>query len=623
VDLSNPNNDFGTLAANVEGTISISDLNDLVIGIGPAITGIITTDSDVRITTVGTLTLDAPIQVGIGDLRLDSSSAVTQSAAISGAGLQLTGAGPFTLTNSDNAFTTLAADTAETIEYTNAGALTVGTVQVLGHELSGITASSGEISVSAEESLDVVRSITNSGGGDTRLFSGLNLTVSASIESSLDGGPGGGSIDLVAAGDVLVNDDVTTTGGTFRGDDATTGLILIDAGGRINLEEGVIVSTGTGQMTGFATVNEAGESVRTPPPVEVVVFPVDQGGSNVNSLGVGYIDVTVNDPGVVNYQIEVDWGDRTILTYRPEDAFSGGDDFVSENTYRLRYTYQPDNIPDPNNPAAPIPVKVTIRYDGREVADTDGGYVRGIAFREGEGRVDLSTTVETELTVPGTGLFGFIKVTESVIVPVELRPTAPVLYGTSEVAPAVRQEELFALQAAAADQASIAAMRIFFRRVDAAGKEGPDVELPADAFDRGLDSLFRKFPNGHYRVYLQEANSQRIRLIREIHVYQGRIVPADFRDDVMERQPGSASDERPQDPASEPPVDSADDPADDQPADPAGGEQNGTGAAGAAVLAVWSAGRRTDRLDRALEQAGKTGAKFGRRRRRAGSDKQT
>jgi hypothetical protein len=608
-------------------------------GIGGALsvaTNAIALDS-ATVTTVGTVDLTAQNAISINSGSGLDAGASTIAIAANEDG---TGTEGFTQADGTTIQTTNATDHAIRITVGGSGGAAIAALQtgdggrvtiVAGGPISdtngdamNITAKSASLTAAGgigsndalETAIDVL-AFKNTGSGNVQITNSGDLTIDT-VGTVIGGSAEKGSITLKADGGVDILEDIETGGGDLE-DDA--GIITIEAATSIFLKKDVVVRTATGKVTGLATFNEAGEPVPTPPPpVEVVVFPVDQGGSNVNSLGVGYIDVTVNDPGVVNYQIEVDWGDGTTLTYRPEDAFAGGDDFVSESTYRLRYQYQANNIPDPNNPSAPIPVKVTIRYDGREVPDPDGGFVRGIVFREGG--VELSTTVEAELTVPGTGLFGFVKVTESVIVPVELRPTAPVLYALSDVAPAVRQEELFTVQAAAADQASISAMRIFFRRVDAAGKEGPDVELPADAFDRGLDNLFRKFPNGHYRVYLQEANSQRIRLIREIHVYQGRIVPADFRDDVMERQPGSASDERPNDPASEPPVDSPADPADDQPADPASSEQNGTGAAGAAALAAWSARRQIERVDRALEQAGKTGTKFGRRRRRAGNEQQ-
>ena len=49
---------------------------------------------------------------------------------------------------------------------------------------------------------------------------------------------------------------------------------------------------------------------------------------------------------------------------------------------------------------------------------------------------------------------------------------------------------------------------------------------------RNLPELFNKyaFPDGHYRVYLQEAGSNRIRLILDVHVYEGRVVPENFRE---------------------------------------------------------------------------------------------
>jgi hypothetical protein len=39
----------------------------------------------------------------------------------------------------------------------------------------------------------------------------------------------------------------------------------------------------------------------------------------------------------------------------------------------------------------------------------------------------------------------------------------------------------------------------------------------------------RQFPNGHYRIYLEEIRTRRIRLILDVHIYNGRVVPPNFR----------------------------------------------------------------------------------------------
>ena len=83
------------------------------------------------------------------------------------------------------------------------------------------------------------------------------------------------------------------------------GKIYVDAGGEISLASGITINTGTGQMQGFSPDGQT----HTPPPISVELVPVDQGGSNVTSQGHAIIVVTVNDPGLINYQVTIDWAD--------------------------------------------------------------------------------------------------------------------------------------------------------------------------------------------------------------------------------------------------------------------------------------------------------------------------
>ena len=107
-DLSTQNNDVATLAGNT-GTVNLRDDNGFE---------------------VGTLTTT-------GNTTLSSTGAVTQTAAITAAGLELLGTdGNYTLTDSGNSITTLAADTG-TVNYSQDNSLTIGTVNTT----SGITAS--------------------------------------------------------------------------------------------------------------------------------------------------------------------------------------------------------------------------------------------------------------------------------------------------------------------------------------------------------------------------------------------------------------------------------------------------------------------------------------------------
>ena len=128
-------NDVDTLAADTSGQIELVDADDLIVGTVGATSGITTTGVDVSLETGTTLGIGAAIDLAGGNLTLTSGGAVTQTAAITAAGLELLGAGPFTLTDAGNDVDTLAANTSGEIELVDADDLIVGTVG----STSGIT----------------------------------------------------------------------------------------------------------------------------------------------------------------------------------------------------------------------------------------------------------------------------------------------------------------------------------------------------------------------------------------------------------------------------------------------------------------------------------------------------
>lgn len=117
-------NDFNSLQANVDGALTVRDTDDLLI----TGTGIVTSNDNVSLQTGTTLGINALIAIGTGNLTLNTGGATTQTATIAAAGLELRGAGPFTLLLAGNDVATIAANVTQPIRYNDANALVVGTV---------------------------------------------------------------------------------------------------------------------------------------------------------------------------------------------------------------------------------------------------------------------------------------------------------------------------------------------------------------------------------------------------------------------------------------------------------------------------------------------------------------
>ncbi|ULX58047.1 filamentous hemagglutinin N-terminal domain-containing protein, partial [Ectothiorhodosinus mongolicus] len=135
--------------------------------IGSATAGAFTIDA---LTRVGTnlslinnndISIKGALNLGAVNLAIESTGAVTQTAAITASGLGLSGTGHFTLTNTANSVTTLAGGDSTTqlgsLSFINAGELTIGSVN-----LTGITAT-GAVDISTRtDDLTVTENISGS-----------------------------------------------------------------------------------------------------------------------------------------------------------------------------------------------------------------------------------------------------------------------------------------------------------------------------------------------------------------------------------------------------------------------------------------------------------------------------
>src|SRR5947199_283795 len=134
--LDNSANYITTLAASLSGPISYTDATALTVGTvsdtfsGMSTSGITSANHDVKLTAGNNLAINQAVTLGTGNLTLVDTGNITQSATgvITAAGLQLMGTGSAHLDNSANDITALAASFSGPISYTDATALTVGTV---------------------------------------------------------------------------------------------------------------------------------------------------------------------------------------------------------------------------------------------------------------------------------------------------------------------------------------------------------------------------------------------------------------------------------------------------------------------------------------------------------------
>src|SRR5205823_2055328 len=115
-------NDVATLAANVTGVVSYHDANALAVGTVNGTVGLTTTSDNVNLQTGGTLAIGQAVALGLGNLTLNAAAAATQTAAITALGLELLGAGPYSLNLATNDVATLAANTTGAISYQDANA---------------------------------------------------------------------------------------------------------------------------------------------------------------------------------------------------------------------------------------------------------------------------------------------------------------------------------------------------------------------------------------------------------------------------------------------------------------------------------------------------------------------
>ena len=276
----------------------------------------------------------------------------------------------------------------------------------------------------------------------------------------------------------------------------SSGAYAIDANGNITVANNAALtfSTTPTVLTITATNNGAGgiapassTATRT-----VALWEITASATPITSDSSTTVTVTLLTAGTVTVPVSINWGDgstpgaATLSTAAPSQQLVH---FYSAN-------------PDKANPAAPIPIDVSYTATGQQVE------------------------TQTQAQVAGAEIgIAFIPVTTSAFVEVVAPPTIQAAATLAVVEQQVSQQ--VDMGVAPGQTTSGNERQVLLQIVSPLGDEGSAIAVPEQDLN-DLPSLFKKLPDGHYRVYLQEGD--RHRLVLDVTVRQGR--PVDTSEDT-------------------------------------------------------------------------------------------
>jgi hypothetical protein len=92
------------------------------------------------------------------------------------------------------------------------------------------------------------------------------------------------------------------------------------------------------------------------------------------------------------------------------------------------------------------------------------------------------------------------------------------------------------------DALPISEQEVILRPLDGTGREVRSIRLPEDVLD-DLPGLFKRLERGRFRIYFREAGEERVMLIREVKLLDGR--PVDDTDAGLDKPPTPAAGTQP------------------------------------------------------------------------------
>ena len=272
-----------------------------------------------------------------------------------------------------------------------------------------------------------------------------------------------------------------------------------NAGGQFQFTPGAAIRAGSSNANTEAVVTAI-------PPLVNVRPTVNSLGINVDSEGFATLQIQLGSasPALIdrNFSVVIDWGDKEIdrfpigsispLTVDPQISRFDGSGVI----YQITHKYQGN--PNPNDPIADIPVKVTVGIDA----------LNRIQFNDSQGPVaNLSKVVNESLVTPAAGLI-------SLRFDLPQAPTIPnrivfnnsgAVQPASSIAPVVSSAEITISTSGSASEKSRSYVLRIITPINEQGEvaASEDIELTLeDIEDLSSGKLFQKLGDNRYRIYL-------------------------------------------------------------------------------------------------------------------------
>ena len=378
--------------------------------------------------------------------------------------------------------------------------LTVGSVDgLVGLSLTGGV--NGNIDITNDTGLQVNAQIGNNSGGSLTLTAAAmnaDLVIDAPLNAA-ESGAGTGEIVLNAGRDLLINNT-----GSFI--DIAGGSIAGHAGNEVTIADDVIIQSRTGAV------------IQKLPLLENIITP------QVKASGEATVSGDFGRLNEVRFAITIDWADGTVETF----------DRLESTPSNFLYNHFYTSNPDPNNPAADIPITVSIADDAN------------ILFTE-QGAEILLPPIVSFADVPGEGLAGGIAFDLSVEVPeLESRSSTGTDISNDSATDSNEQQLQSEIVVVNDDSETVDERIVKLRVFNADGTVRDNITLKGDEALKLLNDFVgfveeHDLPDGRYQILQQEPGDQTMRIVYDLLLRNGR--PADNSQGLQDRPPTDDADE--------------------------------------------------------------------------------